>query len=232
MTLAEELSEYAKNTHQKVWTRRKGQIVPSTDDITMGNQAVDLDAVVLYADLKDSTGLVDDYSDEFASEIYKNYLYAVSKIIKANGGTITAFDGDRVMAVYIGDSKNSAAARTALRIKWAVDNILQPAIQAQYTSNSFKLRQKVGIASSQTMVSRTGIRGSNDLVWVGNAANFAAKLAAFDRGYSSYLTEAVYDSLNAASKYGGDPQQDMWTDLGVVDDFGRIYASSWEWSFS
>lgn len=229
MSLADELKDYVANTHSKQWTRRDGQVIPNTDDITLGNQAVDLDAVVLYADLKDSTGLVQNWDDWFAAEVYKNYLYVVSKIIRAHGGTITAFDGDRVMAVYIGSSKNSNAAKTALKINWAVINILQPAINAQYPNSNYKLAQKVGVASSKTMVARTGIRGSNDLVWVGNAANIAAKLAALDRGYPSYVTQDIFNLLSDETKNGGDPKRQMWIDLGTADGYGRIYGSTFWW---
>src|SRR5436305_868835 len=79
-------------------------------------EAVELDATVLYADLADSTGLVQGYKDWFAAEVYKTYLMAASELIKNNDGTITAFDGDRVMGVFIGGSKNSSAARCALQI--------------------------------------------------------------------------------------------------------------------
>lgn len=231
MSLADELRDYVASTHVKQWARRNGQIVPQTADIALGNDAVDLDAVVLYADLKDSTGLVQNYTDTFAAEVYKNYLYCVSRIIRAHNGTITAFDGDRVMGLYIGDSKNSQAAKTALKINWAVENILQPAIVAQYKNTTYKLKQKVGIASSKTMVARTGIRGSNDLVWVGNAANIAAKLAALDYGYASYITQDVYSRLSEETKLGGDPRRPMWKDLGAAETYGRIYGSTFWWSF-
>lgn len=232
MSLGDELREYAKKTHDTVWSRRNGQKVPSTDDISLGNTAVDIDAVVLYADLKDSTGLVKGYKDWFASEIYKNYLYTVSRIIRAHNGVITAFDGDRVMGVFIGDSKNSNAAKVALKINWAVKNILQPAIKDRYPTNTYTLHQKVGVASSKTMVSRTGIRGSNDLVWVGNAANVAAKLAALHSNYPSYITADVYERLSKETKYGGSPERDMWVDLGDVGGFGRIYGSTYWWTVS
>lgn len=226
MGLADELRDYAKATHSTTWMRRDGQKVPETGDLALGSEAVDLDAVVLYADLKDSTGLVKGWKDWFAAEVYKNYLYTVSRIIRAHGGTITAFDGDRVMGVYIGGSKNSNAAKTALKINWAVQKVLQPAIDAQYPSNTYTLKQKVGIATSKTMVARTGIRGSNDLVWVGNAANIAAKLAALDAGYKSYITQEVFGMLSDETKYGGNDKRLMWTDLGTAHGYGRIYGSN------
>lgn len=232
MSLAQELRDYAAKTHKDAWQRRDGQKVPNTEDVAHKNEAVDLDAVVLYADLKDSTGLVRGYKDWFASEVYKNYLYTTSRIIRAHDGVITAFDGDRVMAVFIGGSKNSNAAKVALKINWAVKNILQPAMDEQYPNNTYRLRQKVGIASSKTMVARTGIRGSNDLVWVGNAANIAAKLAAMDDSYATYITEDVFKRLSEKTKYGGDPKRLMWTDLGSGAGYGKIYGSTFWWSFT
>lgn len=230
MTLGDDLREYAAKTHATLWDRRNGQKVPNTEDVAMGNVAVDLDAVVLYADLKDSTGLVKGWKDWFAAEVYKNYLYTVSRIIRYHGGSITAFDGDRVMAVFIGEGKESTAAKVALKINWAVKNILQPAIDAQYKTNTFKLQQKVGIAVSKTMVARTGIRGSNDLVWVGNAANIAAKLAALNKGYASYITSDVYNALSNETKFSNG--QAMWIDLGTSDGYGRIYGSTYWWSIA
>jgi class 3 adenylate cyclase len=231
MALAEDLKAYVKKTHDDLWQRRDGQVVPDAEDLSLKNEAVDLDAVVLYADLADSTDLVKGWKDWFAAEVYKNYLYCAARIIRDMGGEITAYDGDRIMAVFLGDTKNSNAAKTGLRIKWAVDNILQPAIRAKYPTSTYVLRQKVGIASSTLMVARTGIRGSNDLVWVGNSANIAAKHAALGANYSTYITEDVYNHLADWAKLGGDPRRNMWTDLGAITGLGRVYGSTWHWSF-
>lgn len=230
MTLREELETYAKTTHNGVWERRAGRKVPATEDLALKNEAVDLDATVLYADLSDSTGLVRGWKDWFAAEVYKNYLYSAAKIIRAFEGSITAYDGDRVMAVFVGSFKNTNAAKSALKIRWAVDNILRPAMNQKYSSNKYVLQQKVGIDTSKVMVARTGIRGSNDLVWVGNAANNAAKMAALDTGYSSYITEAVYNQMAESAKNGGNPSQPMWTDLGSSDLGYKIRGSNWNWS--
>lgn len=78
------------------WARRKGTVVPDTTTIQHSNDAVEIDGTVLYADLADSTGLVLGYRDWFAAEVYKTYLLTACELIRNNGGTITAFDGDRV----------------------------------------------------------------------------------------------------------------------------------------
>lgn len=231
MALKDELNAYVAQTHASTWTKRDGQKVPEADDLKLSNDAVELEGTVLYADLAESTGLVKGYEHWFAAEIYKNYLYCAAKVIRLRGGAITAYDGDRVMGLFIGDSKNSNAAKCALNINWAVINILRPAIKKQYPKNQFELKQRVGIDTSGLLVARTGIRGSNDLVWVGNAANNAAKMAALSTGYPSYISAEVYGRLNEESKYASNPKRDMWTDLGSSALGYRIYGSTFHWGF-
>ena len=62
--------------------------------------------------------------------------------------------------------------------------------------------------TSDLFVARTGIRGANDLVWVGRAANYAAKLS--DRsGADTQITEEVYNQMHKSVKF--DPNgYDIW----------------------
>jgi hypothetical protein len=69
------------------WELRDGQVVPDTEDITLGNSGVTLDARVLYADLADSTELAL-FDREIAAEVYKAYLIGTTRLIKAAGGEI------------------------------------------------------------------------------------------------------------------------------------------------
>jgi len=97
------------------WVRRAGQQIPTTEDVKLGNDAVELDGAVLYADLVESTALVNSVKDSVAAEMYKVYLYSACELIRNNGGQITAFDGDRVMGVFIGEKKDDSAAKCALQ---------------------------------------------------------------------------------------------------------------------
>jgi len=212
------------------WKSRKGQAVPETENVQMGNDAVELEGTVLYADLADSTGLVLGYKDWFAAEIYKIYLLASCEMIRNNGGIITAFDGDRVMAVFIGDNKNTAAAKCALQIDYLVTKVLNPKIQSKYPNTGYKLKQSVGIDTSPLFVARTGVRGSNDLVWVGRAANYAAKLCCLRDGlFTSFITAEVYNMLADSAKNGGDPKRPMWQKVMWAEMGIAVYKSSWHW---
>ena len=64
-----------------------------------------------------------------------------------------------------------------------------------YPKTEYKIKQAVGVDTSKLFVARTGIRGSNDLVWVGRAANYAAKLSALRDGNSlAVITKDVFDN--------------------------------------
>ena len=214
------------------WTTAQGRQVPDTERIKLsGNDAVEIDGTVLYSDMADSTRLVDDYKSSFAAEIYKAYLLAACRVIRSESGEITAFDGDRVMAVFVGDYKNSFAVQAALKIHYIVREI-NLVLKECYPETSYSLSHCTGIDTSKLLVAKTGIRASNDLVWVGRAANYAAKLSALNEpGFPTMITEAVYNVLNDNSKYGGNPRRDMWEKRTWTATGKTIYRSSWWWKF-
>lgn len=227
MSLRDELSTYVTDTFRQRWSTRDGKKVPTPEEVRLGNEGVRLDATVLYADLDGSTNLVDSKKPHFAAEIYKTYLYCTAKIIRSCGGTIVSYDGDRIMAVYIGSSKNTSAVDTALKINWAVTELINPALRKQYDS-TYTIRQVVGVDTSELMAARTGIRGTNDLVWVGRAANHAAKLTAMSADYASWITGSVYDNMHDSTRLSHPAQTPMWekrfwTSMGNR----RIYRSTW-----
>ena len=90
MTLKDEIELAVRATFTSTWTKRAGTVVPESENVGLGNEAVMLNGTVLYADLDGSTNMVDRYEKFFAAEIYKTYLYATAKVIRSEGGMIAA----------------------------------------------------------------------------------------------------------------------------------------------
>ncbi len=201
MGLKADLEENVSTTFKSAWDVRTGTYVPEPKDVGFANKAVLLEnAVVLYADLRASTAMVDNYKWEFSAEIYKTFLHCAGKIVKNRGATITAYDGDRIMAIFIGDDKCDNAARASLEINWAVINIIMPAMKnGKWKDPNFVLNHTVGIDMSDLRAARTGVRIDNDLVWVGKAANHAAKLTE-ENFYRSWITQSVYEGMTDFTK--------------------------------
>jgi class 3 adenylate cyclase len=228
MGLKDELTTFCHDVFHSKWETTEGRKVPDEDSkLTLKNTAITIDGTVLYADLDGSTAMVDRYKNWFAAELYKTYLYCCARIIAAEGGVVTAYDGDRVMAVFIGDRKNTNAAKAALKIKWAVDEIIMPKKNACYTDNKFALKHVTGIDTCSLFVAKTGARGANDLVWVGRAANYAAKLTSLPSTYT-YITESVYKMLLDEAKTSNG--KSMWEKV-TWNTFNNaiIYRSNWSW---
>ena len=228
MSSSKDFTKSVRKIFRETWTPRKGRKVPEPKDLGLGNNAVELDGTVLYADLDDSTNLVDSYPPKFAAKIYKAYLSCAAKIIRSEDGVITSYDGDRIMAVYIGDEKDTRAARSALKINYTVTEIINPILKKCHPKTKYRVKQVVGIDTSKLFVARTGIRKSNDLVWIGRAANYAAKLCLGSSRHPSRLTKAVYNKLDDSVKYVDDAKRTpMWKK--ATWDNRTIYRSACTW---
>jgi class 3 adenylate cyclase len=101
-------------------------------------------------------------------------------------------------------------------------------LKAFYSSTQYTVKQAVGIDSGKLFVAKTGVRGANDLVWVGSSANLAAKVCSLrDDPYVSWMTDTVYAYiLDEAKLHDG---RNMWIQKSW-SAYGRtVYGSSWYW---
>ncbi|MBK5122062.1 adenylate/guanylate cyclase domain-containing protein [Burkholderia sp. R-69980] len=232
MALKDDLISEVGTIFKNAWAETTGRVVPAPKDVGLGNKATLLEqAVVFYADLDGSTNLVDEYKWQFSAEIYKTFLHCAAKIVRAESGDITAYDGDRIMAIFIGDNKHDRAARAALKLRWAVIHIIEPLMKRTYATTNFAIKHTVGIDVSDLRAVRTGVRGDNDLVWVGRAANYAAKLNTLSSDYPTWVTKSVYDGLSSTLKTSNSKpmwEARTWTAMNGM----AIYRSNWNWAIS
>jgi class 3 adenylate cyclase len=201
MGLFDELEERVGAIFRTPMEIRSGRVVPEPDDIALVGDAVELDATLLYADLAESTRMVEVLSEDLAARIYQTFAYCSCRIISEHGGVVTSFDGDRVMAAFVGEFQEGDAVWAAMKIAYAVGNLLNPMVVEFYKSfaprlRPYCIRHACGVDAGTMLVTRTGMRGANDLVWVGRPANYAAKLSAVRRGYTTYCTPKVYRALD------------------------------------
>jgi class 3 adenylate cyclase len=233
MTDLDEIKGEIGNIIRPQWTTREGEKVPETTEVELGNSAVKLAATVLFADLIESTTLVNTKRDNFAAEVYKSFLRAACRVIMRNGGTITAFDGDRVMAVYLGNSKNTQAVGSALEINYVVREIINPMIKEIYPKSSYEIRQVIGVDTSPLFVARAGVRGSNDLVWIGRAANYAAKLSSLrEPDCAQWITADVHEAIaNREELLRSGKGVELWTRYDWTGRGMKIFgANAWRWT--
>ncbi|MEU5036034.1 hypothetical protein AB0G48_18025 [Streptomyces rubiginosohelvolus] len=236
MALGDDIRSDLDKMVGNAWSIRNGNVVPGTGDVGLyNNDAVKLDAVYLYADLLGSTKLARDFSPEAAGKVIRASLRTASTIIKKYDGEIRSYDGDRVMGIFIGGSKNTNAGTVALKINAAMQEIVQPALYAKLPtlqSKGFLPRMCVGIASGEAFIARAGVRGSSDLVSIGRAPNVAAKLSDIREpgNYRTYITTQVYYRLREDVKFA--EGTNMWeeTSAEVGGEWMTIFRSNYRWS--
>jgi class 3 adenylate cyclase len=196
--------------------------IPDESTLTFGNSGARLNVTMLYADLAGSTRMVDALADTLAAEYYKAFLHCASQLIRRNDGNIQAYDGDRVMGVYIGDSQADNAVSTALELNYAVCEIINPTFAARYGVNHRPMKHTVGIDTGPALAVKVGVRSVGELTWVGSAANYAAKLNSFpglDDNFSTRITATAFEQLKSNLSRLGSQNEPMWQ--GPYNDTGK-----------
>lgn len=228
MSLANDLRAHVANVFREQWSSPDGRVVPAPDDLRLSDDAVKFDrATVLCADLTGSTPLVDGKPRTFAGESYR---YVAARLINNHGGQITSYDGDRVMGVFVGESQTTSATACALKLNFAVQNIINPALKRQYPNDSYVVRQVVGIDTGEVRAARTDFRGGNDIDWIGEPANHAVKLTSLKEG-PTWLTAAAFNMIDPPVKFAVDGrpmwEKRLWATMGNAE----IYFSTFWWGF-
>lgn len=238
MSLKEDLENGAQSFFDSTYEITEGTVVPNVDDIALGAVGRKLELAMLFVDVRESTKIVDAFRRLTAARMYKTFLFGVSRIARANEGELRSFNGDGVLVAFIGDAKRTHAAKAALHMSWFCLNVLKPRMKKYFDNNNqaadLEFDFGVGIASGTVLVVRGGIRGenNNDLVWVGNATNYAVKLSAFGSSPKhTWITEDVYKNMDESSRLGGTPKRDMWEKRTWTQNGNEVvYCSSWTWA--
>lgn len=216
----------------------QGNTIPDVDDIQLSQNGRELELAMLFIDIRESTKIVDGSRRITAAKMYKSFLWGVAQIARMNDGELRSFNGDGVLIAFIGKNKRTNAVKAALQMSWFAQKVLKPKVESLFQNNQqlqgLDFDFGIGIDVGKVLVVRGGIRGenNNDLVWVGNATNYAVKLSSLSKEeYHVYISEDVYKNMLDSSKYGGDPKRDMWEERTWTKmDNMTIYRSNWWWS--
>lgn len=215
------------------WSITDGRVVPKTEDIVMKNGGRLVDATYLYADLAGSSKMANTLSKEATAKIIRAYINTASRILRNFGGEIRSFDGDRVMAIFMGADKETKAVRAALAISWAVFEVLRPKIKANWSDGEkfSDITHGVGIDTGEALIVRGGVRDNNDLISVGKAPNRAAKLSELRGNMQLSITKDVYEAMDNEVAFMPNGNR-LWHQAYNRNDSGvneMIYRSSAYW---
>ena len=212
---------------------RHANVVPTTDTVKLKDGGVYVDAVYLYCDMADSTGMAARFTEEAAARIVRSFLSVVVRILKHHEGEVRSYDGDRVMAIFMGADAPDRAARAALEIKWTVDEVVHPALfdRLEEYDEGWTLKNRTGIDVGEAFIVRAGVRDNNDLVSIGEAPNIAAKLSDLKIG-RTMITDQLWDQLSYSVCFSRTKDRAMWSEPADQDVGGQTISvrhSNWGW---
>lgn len=168
------IEEMLTESYSKVETSN----IPKKHHLTFGNTVkIIKHTKILYIDMRKSREILSNATDFWSVKIHKSFLKAITHCIERRDGHLRSFNGDGVLAFFVGDYAASRAVRTAMDIKGFVLEINK--ILEDYDKDPIDFG--VGIAQGKVMVAKSGKAGDDqtkqDLIWIGTPVYVAVELA-------------------------------------------------------
>jgi len=189
----------------------------------MKARQVEIDATILFADLRGYTGLWESRSTGAISELLDAFYDECAEAIWEGDGIVNKTMGDAVMAVFnfpIGRDDHATQAVQAARSiqrRWiARREMLAEAVGA----DGGKIGVGVGIASGKVNFGEFG-RAHHDLTAIGTVVNIASRAQSAAAADEILLTQAVYES--AGSELGESRPRDYR--LKGLNEPTRLWAA-------
>lgn len=200
MSLLDDLNAKVTEYTSGNYTTVKKTSVPNPESIPLGNHAAQLEAVTLFIDVRQSSDITNAFRRQTAAKMMKAYFSGAVKIINAQNGYVRSFNGDGMLAIFMGDARADNAVRAAMKLRWFVNNILEVKFRKYFANNTTALGGALnfsigcGIDEGTIYAVRVGIKGTNDVAWVGRCTNTSAKLSAVTDAVA--ITRSVYQMLS------------------------------------
>jgi len=161
------------------------------------------DATVVFADVRDFTALAETRPPDVVIDILNRYLTAMSDVILAHGGTLVAYMGDGIMAVFGAPVAQPDHAERALG---AVREMTGPALEEVNRGLARAhglppLDMGVGVNSGNVLSGNVGSERRMEYTCIGDTTNTAARLEAMTKGsgWTAFVADSVRERLAPAA---------------------------------
>jgi adenylate cyclase len=160
-----------------------------------------MDATVLFSDLRGFTTFAEARDPEQVIEVLNRYLTAMSDSILDHGGTLVAYMGDGIMAVFgapVASADHADRALAAARDMLARLEQFNAWIRERGHGDGFKMG--IGLHSGPVMSGNVGSARRLEYAAIGDTTNTAARLEAMTKGtpYQLFVGEPTRERLSTA----------------------------------
>jgi adenylate cyclase len=164
------------------------QVLASTNEsLRLGG--VQLDCTVLFSDLRGFTSFSETQSPERVIEVVNHYLNEMTEAILAAGGTLIAYMGDGIMAVFGAPLSQDDHADRALA---AAREMLGPRLDRfndwlEEQGHGHRFAMGVGLNSGPVMAGNVGAESRVEYTAIGDTTNTASRLESMTKGSGTML---------------------------------------------
>ncbi len=212
--IVDKIGEYLNESY----TRTETYGVPKINDLTFGNSVKKMPhAVVMFIDMRKSRKILSDASDFWSVKIHKSFIRAVTHCLEKRDGHMRSFNGDGILAFFVGENAASRTVKSAMGIKGFVRELNNQLDDKGLNKVDFG----VGIAQGKVQVAKSGKGGADqtkqDLIWIGIPVYVAVELSNFGK-----FTRNIWISPKVRNTIGKEDYLDV-----VFDDEGHsIWSKS------
>ena len=135
----QKVSEYLKGNY----TTYKPCAIPEPQEIPLGNQAATLEATALFIDIRQSSNIANAFRLQTAAKMVKAYFDGAVRIIGHNSGRVRSFNGDGMLALFLGDQRFHNAVKAAMQVEWFAGNILRPKLDGYFENYRAAMGQRL-----------------------------------------------------------------------------------------
>lgn len=197
MVANQEIAEKIKGYLTESYTPSNANVVPKKADLTFGNSVKKMPHVkVFYIDMRKSRKILFDASTFWSVKIHKAFLGGVTHCLENREGHLRSFNGDGLLAFFIGKNAASRAVRAAMDIKGFVLEINKILKNNGINNIDFG----IGIAQGKVIVAKSGKAGDDqtrqDLIWVGIPVYIAVELSEFGKSPENiWISDNIFNSI-------------------------------------
>jgi adenylate cyclase len=178
-------------------------VIDRTDGLRLGG--VQREGTVMFSDLRGFTSFAEKMPVDEVIEVLNRYLTEMSDAILDHGGTLVAYMGDGIMAVFGAPVEQPDHADRALS---AAREMIGPRLdrfneylRTQNLSEGF--RMGVGLNSGQVMSGNVGSERRLEYTAIGDTTNTAARLEGMTKG-TEHMLFAADSTISALNSKPGD----------------------------
>lgn len=173
-----------------------GALTPST-------KGVRVEVCVLFADIRDYTSISEHMTPEDVIYFLNRYYEKVVKAIHTEGGSVTTFMGDGIMAVFGAPNSLKNPCLAALNASKAMLKAVAQLNAAPEASGTPPLKIGIGLHVGMAVMGHVGASDRHDYSAIGDVTNTASRIEGLTKaaGFPIVCSRAVFEAVGCPADF-------------------------------